>query len=68
MDALELRRQPVVLRDAKPVIPPRVDYSLTELGKEAADQVNGIAHWTERRMTAVQKARADYDAAKARLG
>lgn len=63
-----LERDGLVHRDAKPVIPPRVDYSLTELGKEAADRVNGLAHWTEQRMSAVQKARAEYDAARAELG
>ncbi|MGY6651643.1 winged helix-turn-helix transcriptional regulator [Amycolatopsis sp. TRM77291] len=63
-----LERDGLVHRDAKPVIPPRVDYSLTELGKEAADQVNGLARWTEQRMTAVEKAREDYDATKAELG
>jgi DNA-binding HxlR family transcriptional regulator len=60
-----LERDGLVHRDAKPVIPPRVDYSLTDLGREAAEQVNGLALWTEQRMAAVQKAREEYDAAKA---
>lgn len=63
-----LERDGLVHRDAKPVIPPRVDYSLTELGKEAAGQVNGLARWTEQRMTVVEEAREAYDAAKAKLG
>ncbi|MFI0451826.1 winged helix-turn-helix transcriptional regulator [Actinomadura sp. 6N118] len=60
-----LERDGMVYRDAKPVIPPRVDYSLTDLGREAAEQVRDLSLWTERRLAAVQKARADYDAAKA---
>ncbi|MDG9727383.1 MULTISPECIES: winged helix-turn-helix transcriptional regulator [unclassified Streptomyces] len=60
-----LERDGLVRRDAKPVIPPRVDYSLTDLGREAAEQVRGLARWTERRTAAVEKARAAYDAAKA---
>jgi DNA-binding HxlR family transcriptional regulator len=60
-----LERDGLVHRDAKPVIPPRVDYSLTDLGREAAEQVRGLAQWTEQRMAAVQKAREEYDAAKA---
>ncbi|MFG3130565.1 winged helix-turn-helix transcriptional regulator [Streptomyces tendae] len=60
-----LERDGLVCRDAKPVIPPRVDYSLTELGREAAEQVRGLARWTERRMSAVERARGAYDAAKA---
>jgi DNA-binding HxlR family transcriptional regulator len=59
-----LERDGLVHRDAKPVIPPRVDYSLTELGREAAEQVRGLALWTEERMGAVLEAREGYDAAK----
>ncbi|MFF1294221.1 MULTISPECIES: winged helix-turn-helix transcriptional regulator [unclassified Streptomyces] len=59
-----LERDGFVHRDAKPVIPPRVDYSLTDLGREAADQVRGLAVWTETRMGAVQEAREGYDARK----
>lgn len=60
-----LERDGFVHRDAKPVIPPRVDYSLTDLGREAAEQVHGLALWADRRMAAVQRAREEYDAAKA---
>lgn len=60
-----LERDGLVHRDAKPVIPPRVDYSLTDLGREAAEQVRGLAQWTEQRMAAIQEARQEYDAAKA---
>ncbi|NUR04951.1 MAG: helix-turn-helix transcriptional regulator [Streptomyces sp.] len=59
-----LERDGLVHRDAKPVIPPRVDYSLTDLGREAAQQVRALAAWTEQRMDAVQQARDAYDAAK----
>ncbi|MFE2421721.1 winged helix-turn-helix transcriptional regulator [Streptomyces hokutonensis] len=61
-----LERDGFVCRDAKPVIPPRVDYSLTDLGREAAEQVRGLALWTESRMGEVEKARQAYDEAKAR--
>ncbi|MFE9405260.1 winged helix-turn-helix transcriptional regulator [Streptomyces sp. NPDC006530] len=59
-----LERDGFVRRDAKPVIPPRVDYSMTELGREAAEQVRALARWTGVRMADVQRARAAYDAAK----
>ncbi|WP_406387143.1 MULTISPECIES: winged helix-turn-helix transcriptional regulator [unclassified Streptomyces] len=59
-----LERDGFLLRDAKPVIPPRVDYSLTELGREAAEQVWALARWTERRTPEVQAARAAYDGAR----
>ncbi|AZM54840.1 transcriptional regulator [Streptomyces sp. WAC 01529] len=59
-----LERDGLVHRDAKPVIPPRVDYSLTDLGREAAEQVKALAAWTERRMDDVQQARREYDEAR----
>ena len=60
-----LERDGLIHRDAKPPIPPRVDYSLTDLGHEAAEQVRGLAEWTARRMDAVQEARERYDTKKA---
>lgn len=59
-----LERDGMVHRDAKPVIPPRVDYSLTELGREAAVQVRALGAWTHERMDDVRQARARYDAAR----
>jgi DNA-binding HxlR family transcriptional regulator len=61
-----LERDGLVHRDAKPVIPPRVDYSLTDLGREAAVQVKGLAQWTQDRLGEVVEAREVYDAAKGR--
>lgn len=59
-----LERDGFVDRDAKPVIPPRVDYSLTPLGREAAEQVSSLARWAERSLDAVEGARSTYDEAR----
>jgi DNA-binding HxlR family transcriptional regulator len=59
-----LERDGLVHRDAKPVIPPRVDYSLTDLGREAAGQVRALADWTHLRMPDVEQARQAYDEAR----
>jgi DNA-binding HxlR family transcriptional regulator len=59
-----LERDGLVHRDAKPVIPPRVDYSLTGLGREAAEQVRALAVWTKDRMDDVEKSRHAYDEAR----
>ncbi|WP_035798576.1 winged helix-turn-helix transcriptional regulator [Kitasatospora mediocidica] len=56
-----LERDGFVRREAYPVIPPRVDYSLTASGVEAAELVSGLAHWVERQMPTVLAARVEYD-------
>ncbi|MGW3647333.1 winged helix-turn-helix transcriptional regulator [Streptomyces sp. NPDC000878] len=61
-----LERDGLVNRDVKPVIPPHVGYSLTELGHEAAEQVRALALWTNERLSQVERARESYDAAKGR--
>jgi DNA-binding HxlR family transcriptional regulator len=59
-----LERDGMVHRDAHPVIPPRVDYSLTGLGREAAEQVRALTLWTEGRLGQVEEARRAYDEAR----
>ncbi|RKN21272.1 transcriptional regulator [Micromonospora musae] len=60
-----LQRDGFVHRDAQPVIPPRVDYSLTPMGREVADQVWTLTRWVEGRLGDVFAARAAYDADRA---
>ncbi|MEV8373840.1 helix-turn-helix domain-containing protein [Kribbella sp. NPDC056861] len=57
-----LERDGFVHRDAQPVIPPRVDYSLTPLGQDVAVQVHALAHWVESKVPDVQQANTTYDA------
>ncbi|TCN37007.1 HxlR family transcriptional regulator [Kribbella orskensis] len=59
-----LERDGFVHRDAKPVIPPRVDYSLTPTGRDVAEQVHALARWVESQVPAVQSAQSRYDAAR----
>ncbi|MAN76676.1 helix-turn-helix transcriptional regulator [Pelagibacterium flavum] len=40
----------MVDRRAYPVVPPHVEYSLTPLGREAAEKVGGLADWIETNM------------------
>lgn len=56
-----LERDGFVHRDAKPVIPPHVDYSLTAMGRQAAEQVWALAHWVEGTLDEVMAARETYD-------
>ncbi len=59
-----LERDGFVHRAAQPVIPPRVDYSLTPLGTEAATHVRSITEWVESKVPEVQDARVQYDDAR----
>ena len=59
-----LERDGFVHRQAHPVIPPHVDYSLTPSGEEAARQVWSLARWVESRVPDVLDARDAYDEAK----
>ncbi|MEV6284192.1 helix-turn-helix domain-containing protein [Kribbella sp. NPDC051770] len=59
-----LERDGFVHRAAQPVIPPRVDYSLTPLGTEAATYVRCITEWVEAKVPEVQSARDEYDEAR----
>lgn len=56
-----LERDGFVHREAHPVIPPRVDYSLTEVGEQAARLVSGLARWSEAHVTGVLASREEYD-------
>ncbi|WP_327584066.1 helix-turn-helix transcriptional regulator [Nonomuraea sp. NBC_00507] len=55
-----LERDGMVLRKAEHTIPPRVEYSLTELGREAAEYLIPLITWVEGRMPDVMSARETY--------
>ncbi|MBQ0933535.1 helix-turn-helix transcriptional regulator [Ideonella sp. 4Y16] len=54
-----------VERTAHPVVPPHVDYRLTRLGMQVAGHVHELADWIEASMPAIERARAQRDAAAA---
>ena len=49
-----------VLREVYPVIPPRVDYSLTSLGQEVAGHIEVLTDWIEENMPRIVAARAQH--------
>ncbi len=57
-----LERDGLVLRDARPTNPPRVDYSLTPLGREVAERLLALIACLEGSMDEVLAARERYDA------
>lgn len=57
-----LERDGLVLREARPTIPPHVEYSLTGLGTDVAKQLHTLVELLESRMPEVMAAREAYDA------
>ena len=60
-----LERDGLITRTVHPVVPPRVDYALTELGRSLYGLVEGLEKWAEAHIEDVQAARQAYDAASA---
>jgi DNA-binding HxlR family transcriptional regulator len=56
-----LERDGIVTRRIYATVPPRVEYSLTDLGKSLVGLVTAICSWAESNMDQVQAARALYD-------
>ncbi|MEU0983153.1 helix-turn-helix domain-containing protein [Streptomyces griseus] len=59
-----LERDGLVLREAQPVNPPRVDYELTAFGREVTEKLLGLIRFVEGRMDDVLAARTRYDEAR----
>jgi DNA-binding HxlR family transcriptional regulator len=60
-----LERDGIVTRRLYASVPPRVEYSLTDLGRSLCDLVERICGWAEANMEQVQEARSAYDRAAA---
>ncbi|WP_460043992.1 winged helix-turn-helix transcriptional regulator [Pseudomonas sp. S2_H01] len=52
-----LEQDGFVDRKALPVVPPHVEYRLTQLGEEVAMQVNGLTTWIEQNLLRIMDAR-----------
>ena len=59
----QLERDGLVHRVVYPVVPPRVEYSLTALGRTLLPPLLGLAGWADRHRSDIEAARAQYDAA-----
>ncbi len=56
-----LERDGMISRTVFPVVPPRVDYALTELGSSLLGLVSALETWAEAHISDVAQARAAYD-------
>ena len=57
-----LERDGIVSRTMYPVMPPRVDYALTPLGRTLLDAVGALMAWVDEHLPEVDAARDVYDA------
>jgi DNA-binding HxlR family transcriptional regulator len=53
-----LERDGLVARHVFPVVPPRVEYSLTPLGRSLVEPLDAICRWAERHLPEMLQARA----------
>ncbi|MEO3793151.1 helix-turn-helix domain-containing protein [Nonomuraea sp. B10E15] len=58
----QLERDGLVSRTVHPVVPPRVDYALTPLGRTLHETIKSLVTWTEAHQEEIARARAAYDA------
>jgi DNA-binding HxlR family transcriptional regulator len=56
-----MEREGLIARTVHPVIPPRVEYKLTELGLSLGAAFCGVWMWAERHLEQVERARAAFD-------
>src|SRR5580704_12296888 len=58
----QLERDGLVARTVYPVVPPKVEYELTELGSTLLESVRGLVSWAQEHRGQVAAARVAYDA------
>jgi Predicted transcriptional regulators len=57
-----LERDGYVTRTVHPTVPPRVDYELTDLGRDLLGPVTALGRWALANHTRIRSARDAYDA------
>jgi DNA-binding HxlR family transcriptional regulator len=57
-----LERDGIVTRTIHPVIPPRVEYALTPMGRTLLDTIGQLVAWAQTHLPEIEAARAAYDA------
>lgn len=58
----QMEREGLVTRTVYPVVPPRVEYALTDLGRSLGQAFCGVWIWAERHVDEIEAARAAFDA------
>jgi DNA-binding HxlR family transcriptional regulator len=60
----QMERDGLLHRTVHPVVPPKVEYRLTELGHGLSESFCGVWRWVEANLDAVESARQAFDARK----
>lgn len=56
-----LTRDGLVIRTAYPQVPPRVEYTLTPLGRSMSEAVDGLVHWVRGHQHDITRNRNQFD-------
>jgi DNA-binding HxlR family transcriptional regulator len=56
-----LERDGLVQRRVYAVVPPKVEYSLTELGTSLVEPLTALCHWADQHLVEVEAARGRFD-------
>ena len=59
-----LERDGLVSRKVTPTVPPRVDYALTDLGRDLLVPVSALSDWAIQHTPCIEAARAQFDASE----
>lgn len=57
----QLERDGIIKRTVYPVVPPRVEYELTQLGHSVFEVIESLRNWSIEHLDEVQTARKRYD-------
>ena len=57
-----MERDGLVVRTVHPVVPPKVEYCLTDLGHSLGEAFCGVWIWAETNLDRIEKARSAFDA------
>lgn len=61
----QMERDGLVIRTVHPVIPPRVEYRLTDMGHSLSEAFCGVWTWAEAHLDRIEAARQAFDARRA---
>lgn len=62
----QLERDGLVSRTVHPIVPPRVDYTLTDLGRTFLEPVLALGRWAMANQTRMKASRRAFDASSAK--